>query len=114
MQPELPEIGTAQTDLSWFARYWTTVGMLILGLASLLMLRSMVRALPTAPGAAPAPLPASTEREEAHEPAIPATASRPKRRLGKGPSLRDELVEMVREDPDAAANILKGWIGNPS
>ncbi|MEX0711123.1 MAG: hypothetical protein WD278_02160, partial [Pirellulales bacterium] len=34
----------------------------------------------------------------------------------KGPqatgSLRDELVEMVREDPDAAAGILRTWIGN--
>ena len=27
-------------------------------------------------------------------------------------SLRDELVEIVREDPDAAANILRNWIGS--
>jgi len=29
---------------------------------------------------------------------------------GQGPSLRDELAEVVREDPDAAAGILRGWI----
>jgi flagellar biosynthesis/type III secretory pathway M-ring protein FliF/YscJ len=28
-----------------------------------------------------------------------------------GPSLRDELSDLVKEDPDAAANILRTWIG---
>jgi flagellar biosynthesis/type III secretory pathway M-ring protein FliF/YscJ len=28
-----------------------------------------------------------------------------------GRSLRDELSDLVQEDPDAAANILKSWIG---
>ena len=34
------------------------------------------------------------------------------KRLASGPSLKDELAEMVREDPDAAASILRTWIGN--
>ena len=29
-----------------------------------------------------------------------------------GMSLRDELINMVREDPDAAANVLRTWIGD--
>ncbi|MBM3998530.1 MAG: hypothetical protein FJ297_03130 [Planctomycetes bacterium] len=29
-----------------------------------------------------------------------------------GPSLRDELAELVREDPEAAATILSNWIGD--
>jgi flagellar biosynthesis/type III secretory pathway M-ring protein FliF/YscJ len=37
---------------------------------------------------------------------------RPKLRLKKGPSLKDDLTEMVREDPDAAAAILRTWISS--
>jgi flagellar biosynthesis/type III secretory pathway M-ring protein FliF/YscJ len=35
---------------------------------------------------------------------------RPKLRLKKGPSLKEDLTEMVREDPEAAAAILRTWI----
>jgi hypothetical protein len=31
-------------------------------------------------------------------------------RFKKGKSLKDDLVEIVREDPDAAADILRSWI----
>ena len=37
---------------------------------------------------------------------------RPRLRLKKGPTLKDDLTEMVREDPDGAAAILRTWIGN--
>ena len=36
-----------------------------------------------------------------------AAARRLRRMTGTGPSLRDELSEMVKEDPDSAANILR-------
>ena len=39
-------------------------------------------------------------------------ARRLQRFSGGGPSLRDELSELVKEDPDAAANILRSWIGH--
>jgi flagellar biosynthesis/type III secretory pathway M-ring protein FliF/YscJ len=29
-----------------------------------------------------------------------------------GRSLRDELSELIKEDPDAAANVLQNWIGD--
>lgn len=32
------------------------------------------------------------------------------RSSSKGRSLRDELTELVRDDPDAAANVLQNWI----
>jgi flagellar M-ring protein FliF len=38
--------------------------------------------------------------------------SRPRLRLKKGPTLKDDLVELVKEDPDGAAAILRTWIGN--
>ena len=31
-----------------------------------------------------------------------------------GPNLKEELTEMVRGNPDTAANILKNWIGTPA
>ena len=52
--------------------------------------------------------------EESEEP-VEATAARRLRRMtGTGPSLRDELSELVKEDPDSAANILRSWIGQVS
>jgi len=78
------------------------------------MLRSMILAAPvsvqsqhhatTAP-AAEAEEEAETETE---------TVQRLGRFTGSGPSLRDELAELVQEDPDAAANILRTWIGSPT
>ena len=54
---------------------------------------------------------AEPKPEESEEP-VEATAARRLRRMtGTGPSLRDELSELVKEDPDAAANILRSWIG---
>jgi flagellar M-ring protein FliF len=37
---------------------------------------------------------------------------RPRLKLKKGVSMKDDLTEIVREDPDAAAAIIRGWIGN--
>ncbi len=102
----------------WLSQYWTTLGMIVLGLISLLVLRSIARSIPAAAPraelanaaganlqsnvAATAPEP-ERDRQDA--------AVRLKRRVKSGPTLRDDLVEIVREDPDAAANILRNWIG---
>ncbi|MGC3966683.1 MAG: hypothetical protein QM775_04735 [Pirellulales bacterium] len=93
-----------------------------------MMLKSFVGAVPAT--AEPQVLSATIGDDEpaAHEsrstaPAAAAAtadakdAGKPKqrtlqRKLGSGPSLREELIDMVREDPEAAANILRGWIGN--
>ena len=48
------------------------------------------------------------------EPSRPAEADRLGRFSGSGRSLRDEVSELVTEDPAAAANILKTWIGAAS
>jgi flagellar M-ring protein FliF len=87
-----------------------------LGLVSLLMLRSLVRG-GAEPAAAPAELPVAAATGGAHEEAAEAdatTTSRTLRWRASGMSLRDELTELVREDPDAAAAILRSWIGNAS
>lgn len=42
----------------------------------------------------------------------PGEKGRPRLRLKKGPSLKEDLTDMVREDPDAAAAILRTWISS--
>lgn len=112
---EIPEPAVGQVAAGWLVENWSTLGMVGLGLFSLVMLRSMVRSAP-GPAALPGlPLPppepekpaeASTEEPEVKAP------SRLKRRTGQGQSLREELADLVREDPDMAANILRSWIGS--
>ncbi|MEX1223420.1 MAG: hypothetical protein WEA31_02620 [Pirellulales bacterium] len=111
---ELPEITALAEAASWFGGNWSMLGMCGLGLLSLLMLRSMVRG--TAPTEPPhensqriLPIDTPLEGVGADE---QTAEKRLRRRLENGPSLKDELAELVREDPTAAANILKTWIGN--
>jgi flagellar M-ring protein FliF len=112
---EVPAVGASDKALAWFGRYWTTLGMIGMGLVSLLFLRSLVRSAPADSGAPPAlPPPAAADDEPGDAAGETRPPKRTKRTFGKGPSLRDELVELVQEDPDAAANILRAWIGTPS
>jgi len=109
---EIPAPAVTAKALAWFGQHWGTLGMIGLALFSLLMLRSMIRAVPAGPkagGAAAAPAPA--EQEEGESPAT-ISAKRLARFTGGGPSLRDELSELVQEDTTAAANILRTWIGS--
>jgi len=111
--PAAPGMGVQV--LEWFRTYWTTLGMLGLAAFSLLMLRSMIKAVPAAASASVATGPhrvVSPESEEGEEvTAEQAALNRLKRFTGSGPSLRDELSELVQEDPDTAASILRNWIG---
>jgi flagellar biosynthesis/type III secretory pathway M-ring protein FliF/YscJ len=90
---------------------------------SLMVLRGVVKGGPpsAAPHAAPAaPALALTMEEpaghahgQAHAESEGEAPSdeRPRLRLKKGTTIKDDLVEIVREDPDAAADILRSWIG---
>ena len=114
-QPEeIPAPGMGTVILTWLSQYWGTLGILGLAAFSLVMLRSMVRAIPTGPTAdgAPAVLSLHTGGKEEEPSKSPDPVNRLMRFSGHGPSLRDELGELVKEDPDAAANILKTWISN--
>jgi flagellar M-ring protein FliF len=113
--PEVDPPSFATTAQFWFTDNWQNLGLVGLGLMSLLMLRSMVKsnvpttatssvALPAAPKtAADEPV----QEEPSPEPVILQRRQRP-----AGGSLRDELTAMVKEDPDAAANVLRTWIGD--
>ncbi len=110
--------GVAEQATSWLAANWQTIGMILLGLFSLLMMRSMLQGSTTAP----TPVAATENQAASHASTAaagetnadePATVKMPRRRFNaNGPSLRDELKEMVKEDPDAAATVLRAWIGD--
>lgn len=112
-QPALPELGAATQALGLLGQHYQSLGLAGLALVSLLMVRSLVRSLPAPAALAPtATLPFDQNQpagNDAGEPA--AVANRLKRHNASGPSMQEELTEIVREDPDAAAKILKSWIG---
>ena len=108
----------AQRALAWLGQNWPMAAMVGLVLFSLGMLRSMLRGVPAPPAesaAASMRVTAGEARPQESAEAVEATAARRlRRRVGTGPVLRDELSELVKEDPDSAANILRAWIGQGS
>lgn len=125
-KPAPPAITLADNALAWFGDNWQTLGMLMVGLFALLMVRSMVNSSGTSPAAAAATASAhaaghggghggaagdadgADEGDEA-----PAVISMLKRNFDPNtPNLKEELRDLVKEDPDAAAAILRNWIGD--
>ena len=113
-RPAPPEPSLAENAAAWASRSWGTLSMFGLAVVSLLLLRSAIR-----PGggsldradAGPLQLDIGAgATSTAEEP--PEASERPKLRIKKSDSLKEDLSEMVREDPDAAANILRAWINN--
>lgn len=111
--PIVPPTFMAQA-MDYLGENWRTLGMIAVGLISLVMLRGMIRS--AAPGPVPAaetvesPRIAADEDEEDEEPQV---ASVLRRKFGtSGPNLKQELQLLVKEDPDAAAAILRNWIGD--
>lgn len=122
MYTDLPSAPVAAPSLAasagtWLADNWRTLAMVGLGLVSLVMLRGLVRAPATRPAPASSaavestPRIAATPEADEDEVAEPAAVLR-KRFQSGGPDLRTELRELVKENPDAAANILRSWIGD--
>ena len=92
--------------------------MLGVAMFSLLVMRSVVKGVPPSEGTAAS----SASALMLHSDDVPAgdtndatqeepAEDRPRLRLKKGKSLKDDLVEIVHEDPEAAAEILRSWIG---
>ncbi len=112
----LPASGFGVQALEWFRDYWRTLGMLGLAALSLVMLRSMIKAVPEPAPTATGPqrIVASPEgdQEDEEELAEQTALNRLKRFTGSGRSIRDELSELVQEDPDTAAGILRNWISH--
>ncbi|MEQ8847909.1 hypothetical protein [Botrimarina sp.] len=110
-KPPIPTPSMASGAMAIAQEYGGGVAMLGLAVFSLVMLRSVVSGGKTPP---PAGLPslqlAADEQDRAEgdddEP------DRPKLKLKKPDTLKDDLTDMVATDPDAAAAILRSWINN--
>lgn len=108
---------SVDAGLAWLSQNWMNVGVLLLGLGSLLFLRSIVRGTPapaTVAAAAPTLNVVSPDDERGSEAAESPAPKRMLKRPKGEMSLRDELTQLVKEDPDAAASVIKGWIGGAS
>jgi flagellar M-ring protein FliF len=134
--PPMVEPTMANKALLWASGNSGSLIMAGLAMVSLVMLRGMVKSIPSPetnvilsmPGAGGAAT--ATESgyggegviaggfggggEAAGGAAVARTGdkSRPKLKLKKGPSLKDDLTDMVRDDPEAAAAILRTWISS--
>jgi flagellar M-ring protein FliF len=113
------EPSIASESLLWAGKNSGSLIMAGLAIVSLMMLRSMVRSIPAADTnlAFKAPVIPDTISEQPNKGAAKSEAAagpgvRPRLRLKKGPTLKDDLTELVKEDPDGAAAILRTWIGN--
>lgn len=110
----VPEPALTEHALSWLAGNWQSVGMLLMGLAGLVFLRGMIKSTATSDED-------ENEDEEEDESEIDNVnpgdlytdaEGRLQRRFGtSGKSLQDELTDLVEEDVDAAASVLRTWIG---
>jgi flagellar M-ring protein FliF len=115
--PEDP--GMTEDAASWFAMNWQTIGMFLVALVGVWSLRGMLTASEAESDVvAEQSIPIDSlavntpEHDTADEDDEDDLANSLKARFqSSGRSLRDELTELVREDPDAAANVLQNWIG---
>ena len=117
--PELPEPTLAETSLAWASESWSTVGLFLLIGVSMLMMFSWVRSQaspesdrPFAQGfglEVPEGMVDSLElggeaaenaEEEEHGPKFQTT----------GGEIKEELSSLIKQNPDAAANLLRAWI----
>jgi flagellar M-ring protein FliF len=114
-QPAIEPPSIASNAVGWAGRYWSTLAMLGVAMFSLLVLRNVVKSAPSGGSPAAASAPALTLHADDAGPNkdsgnAEAEEERPRLRLKKSKSLKDDLVDIVREDPDAAADILRSWI----
>jgi flagellar M-ring protein FliF len=116
--PTIEPPSTTSKALAWAGRYWSTVAMLGVAMFSLLIMRSVVKGGAPSDGTAAGAAQGLTlhsddaqSRDANDKSDEEPEDDRPRLRLKKGKSLKDDLVEIVHEDPDAAAEILRSWIG---
>jgi len=110
--------------LAWATKNWQPLGVGLLAITGLLVLRSAIAAAPKTldTSAELAPAPAPTLQLVADDAPSPYnamqhnTAQRPAPQAALFPAgnLREELADVVRQDPAAAASVLRTWIGNAS
>lgn len=117
--PEVAGPSTTQTAMAWLADYWSTLALLGLVAFSLLMMMSWMKS-PVGPGKS------DKVFEEGFGLELPALAMdtldidqsseggqrrRPPALEASGEEIKEDLSTIIRENPDAAVNLIKTWIG---
>ena len=115
----VPEPAFSDNAFSWLSANWQAIALSLFGLVSLIMFRGMLKSTPPPEGDAEAksPLELSETEESAEGEAGEVEEEKQENELKrkfqkKGGNLRDDLAELVSEDPDAAASVLSKWIGD--
>ena len=108
---DLPETSIAGETVVWFANSWQTLAVIGLVVFSLFMLRSFVKSVPIVSPSEPA---LASELEGGSDDAESGADTVRFGGFAENKSVRDELTEMVKKDPDAAAAILRSWISTPA
>jgi flagellar biosynthesis/type III secretory pathway M-ring protein FliF/YscJ len=106
---ERPEIRQSDLALAWLSEHSTLVVAVVSCLLGLLILRSIVRA-----AARNAAVVGSDEQDddEQHDRLLQTVSAPAGRRRMHRAAMREELRAIVRDDPSAAANVLRAWIGS--
>ncbi|MEO1498035.1 MAG: hypothetical protein AAFV43_12890 [Planctomycetota bacterium] len=114
-RPAPPAAGAAAGALGLVSEYANTLGLAGLALVSLVMLRSFASTKPTDPTDSFPSLRLDTELDASKSGGAAGPDdddARPRLKLKRADSLKDDLTDMVATDPDAAAAILRSWINN--
>ncbi|MCP4886155.1 MAG: beta-cystathionase [Planctomycetaceae bacterium] len=107
--PAAPAAQTSAMVLTWLAESWQTVALVMLALAALLVARSAAKNV------------GSSSPKEFNEgfgleiPTPPEEMDGAKESENymtiTGGSLKDELLDVVESNPELAANVIRGWVG---
>ena len=115
---DAPELHSAETEeelatsqaLTWLADSWQTLALVFLGLVALLVARSAAKSTGNATPkefqegfGIEMPVPIHTEQDAEEE---------PERMTITGGSLKEELLHLVEDNPEVAANVIRGWVGD--
>lgn len=97
--------------LTWLDQNWKTLTIIALMVGTLALLARSLRSVPLAP---PAPAMATASDQQPASSAGPSGDGSAGPRLGrfqtKGANLRQELAQIVSEDPTTAVEVLRSWI----
>lgn len=108
--PEPAGPDTAKIAMTWLAQSWQTLALVFLGLIALMVARS---AIAGGGGTSPAEF---NEGFGLELPAPPAAVDDrdedPDKMTITGSSLKDELLTLVEGNPEVAANVIRGWVGD--
>ncbi len=103
-----PVADTAKLALTWLAGSWQSIALIFLALMALLVARSAAR---STGDMAPAEFREGFGLELPKAPVEPESMEEDDAMTITGGNLKDELVKIVEDNPEVAANVIRGWVG---